>query len=222
MGHKKQRLLRYIIYPFIYIVVGLIVFLVVGVPAINALKNDFVFMASSGESVNHFVLNDEDIQIEPSETNDGTIEKEEWQEPQFGEKYGNITCDAIELKAPLYCGDTDEILEKGAGTSLASSFPGKGEKILIGAHDTTFFAPLADAKVGDEIKVNCTYGNYVYKISSIDIIMGADYDLSNEDEEEMLILYTCYPFGQTGGARNEKIIYTCDLVSGPTINWRQK
>ena len=51
--------------------------------------------------------------------------------------------------------------KKGAGSSVHASFPGQGETILVGGHDTTFFAPLEKLEENDEITVNTTYGDYI-------------------------------------------------------------
>ena len=81
----------------------------------------------------------------------------------------------LDYRLPLYYGDSDKLLLKGAGQSVSSEFPGRGGTTLVGGHDTTFFAPLANAQIGDSVILTCTYGKYEYNISDISIIQGADY-----------------------------------------------
>lgn len=127
--------------------------------------------------------------------------------PMQGEQYGEIRCEAAELSAPLYYGDTEEILEKGAGTYTGLELPGEGGQSLIGAHDTTYFAPLAKLKQNDELTVLTTYGNYLYRVESCEVKDVTEvYPAEAENEEETLILYTCYPFGDTSETRSERYV----------------
>ena len=144
-----------------------------------------------------------------------TISKDDWSEPAMGEQYAVLTCESIDLDVPVYYGDSDEILTKGAGQSAHSAFPGQGQTVLIGGHDTTFFAPLEKLNEGDEIILTATYGTYTYKVSKRSIIEGSEIDLKTK--EEKLILYTCYPFGEIMKDRSKKIIFECALVDGPSI-----
>jgi sortase A len=138
--------------------------------------------------------------------------------PMVGVQYGNLVCDAIDLSAPLYFGDSEAIFEKGAGQYVMSGIPGEGKPILIGGHDTSFFAPLEDIKKGDEITLNTFYGFYVYKVKEIKIEPVDQWSNKtlNEDQET-LILYTCYPFGGVFGARDDRYYVICDKIMGPTI-----
>lgn len=220
MNHKQQRVLRYIIIPLSFFVIAIILYLLIGRIAFNNLFADFSYAVVSGEykgdSQADVVPEDNDIVF--SETTEGTLEAEEWHEPKISKKYGEITCERIGLSAPLYYGDSDKLLLKGACQSASSEFPGRGGTTLVGGHDTTFFAPLANAQIGDSIILTCTYGTYEYNISNISIIQGADYQFEELDEgAERLVLYTCYPFGDTNSNRTEKILYTCEKISGPQV-----
>ncbi len=120
-------------------------------------------------------------------------------------RIGTVECDRIRLSAPLYEGDSSAILLKGAGHYPDSAIPGGGKVILISAHDSTFFAPLERIAIGDVIKVVMGDKDYYYGITYTRVAEKEDntaYDLS--EEKERLILYTCYPFGQFLGTRNER------------------
>ncbi len=120
-------------------------------------------------------------------------------------RIGIIECERVALSAPLYEGDSKEILLKGAGHYQGSGLPGQGKVILVSAHDTTFFAPLERIAVGDVIKVVMEDKDYYYGITYTRVADKDDssaYDLSQK--EEGLILYTCYPFGQLLGTRNDR------------------
>lgn len=217
-GRNEQRILRYILIPAALILVGLAVYFIIGVPVVNILSADVEYAVVQGKPGE---LSNTDIEDSFSDLSDGTIETGEWIVPVAGGQYGEINCETIGLKVPLYYGDTDDILLKGAGQSLLSECPGLGGTTIVGGHDTTFFAPLEKLTEGKEIVISTTYGTYTYSVDTIDIIEGADFSLADyekiNDKAEKLILYTCYPFGDILSERSQRIIYTCSMNSGPVI-----
>lgn len=75
--------------------------------------------------------------------------------PVWGEKYGTLSIDSINVKLGLYYGDSS-ILRKGVGQSV-SYFPGEGGSIICMAHDTGgFLKYLYTVNVGDKIKIKLT------------------------------------------------------------------
>ncbi len=139
--------------------------------------------------------------------------------PKYGEQYGSLTCEALNINAPVYFGDRDELLQKGAGSYIGSSIPGAGSTILLGAHDTTYFKGLEKAKKGDEFIFTTEYGIYRYTVTNTVIADEEQYNQAYElnSENEQLILYTCYPFGTLNGAKTERMFVYLDKVSGPDI-----
>ncbi len=218
MGHKEQRIFRYIWIPLSIAAIGLVLYFIAGRVFAGNIAAQISYVAVQGEP-----RNVSSNGIEFSEVSEGNVDEAEIIMPSAGEQYGEIRCDAFSEAVPLYYGDTDDVIGdgtgenpgKGAGQSLLSGLPGQGKTILVGAHDTTYFGQLKDVHAGDSIVLACTYGTFEYTVSKIDIIDGADYTVS--DDKEQLVLYTCYPFGEVGKDRTEKIVYICDKVSGPVI-----
>ena len=127
---------------------------------------------------------------------------------------GTITCDRIALSAPLYNNDSETDLLNGAGRYQGSGLPGEGKPILVSGHDTTFFAPLEQIKIGDIVKLTTDEAEYSYEVIATKVAEVTDtsaYDLTQEKEQ--LILYTCYPFGQLVGVRNDRYFVYCNLIS---------
>lgn len=150
---------------------------------------------------------------------DGTIRKSEVAVPATGSRYGTIICDDIGLKAPLYYGDTDKILSRGAGQYTGSGLPGEGRIILVGAHDVGYFEVLENAKKGQEINVRTSYGDFVYRITDLrveDVSYISTRDLQKADGEK-LVLYTCYPFGEVFDKSDRRYFVTAEKVSGPVL-----
>ena len=150
---------------------------------------------------------------------DGTIRKSEVAVPATGSRYGTIICDDIGLKAPLYYGDTDKILSRGAGQYTGSGLPGEGRFILVGAHDVGYFEVLENAEKGQKINVHTSYGDFMYQITDLrvaDVSYISVRDLEKTDNEK-LVLYTCYPFGEVFDRSDRRYFVTAEKISGPVL-----
>lgn len=151
----------------------------------------------------------------PKNPDGSSIKPGEADIPDLGSQYGTIHCDRIGLSVPLYYGDDDKVLQKGAGQYPLSGLPGEGRTILISGHDITFFAPLEDMIEGDLVRILTDYGSFDYEVTDIRITDDSDssaYDLDSDLEQ--LIIYTCYPFGRLIGENDGRIFYYCS----PAIN----
>ena len=158
----------------------------------------------------------DDEQKQPVE---GTLKKSEVVIPSAGSRYGTIICDAVNLKAPLYYGDSEKILSRGAGQYTGSGLPGVGRMILVGAHDVGYFEVLEKAEKGQKIKVHTSYGEFMYEISDITV---KDVSYINEKKlekkgNEQLVLYTCYPFGEVFEKSGKRYFVIADKISGPEL-----
>lgn len=148
-----------------------------------------------------------------------TIPSSKVQYPLSGTKYGviNINANNTLHDIPLYFGDSNSILRRGAGHYMGSHFPGEGSVILVSAHNNTYFNCLQFLKFGDKITVKTNYGIHEYAVSSTSIKNKNDSSAYNlEATEETLVLYTCYPFNALGLTPNRYYV-TAKLVSGPKI-----
>lgn len=128
--------------------------------------------------------------------------------PEEGRHYANIIIERLGMNVPLYYGDSNAILKKGAGQYTGSSLPGDGSQILVAAHNTNYFKALQNIENGDIIKVVTGYGEFHYQVIDIVIAKATDsstYNLSLEYEQ--LILYTCYPFTGPPGKTERFFVY---------------
>ncbi len=121
---------------------------------------------------------------------------------------------------PVYQGDNTSILSRGIGHLYGSSFPGEGGVCVLAAHvsgKAGYFGNLADTalyKTGTQIKIDTSYGVYVYEVLHTEILDYTDekyvrkysyehgeiinlYDnlIKEFDADELLAMYTCYPAG---------------------------
>ena len=140
--------------------------------------------------------------------------------PTVGDRYAAITISGTNVDAPVYYGDTNKILNQGAGTYMENSgagLPGEGKTILLAGHNNTFFNDLQHAEVGATVTITTHYGVYTYEVTETKILDYQDtsaYDFSRTDEN--LILYTCYPFDGAPGKKDRLFIYA-KRIAGPSL-----
>ena len=117
------------------------------------------------------------------------------QYPSYGANYGRLIIPNIEVELPIYYGDELEILANGIGHTAGTYFPGEGGSILYMGHNTSnMLRKLPELKNNDIIKIETTYGNYEYQIYDGKVIEDTDFDsVPIQREEEILMIYTCYP-----------------------------
>ena len=117
--------------------------------------------------------------------------------PSYGSKYGNVIIPKVNIKLPLYYGDTPEILSHGAGQYAASYFPGEsGTTIIAGHNDKGYFDKLLEIKKNDIITIETNYGNFNYVVYAAKIVNENDLAAFEvQSQKTALIIYTCYPLG---------------------------
>jgi sortase A len=212
---KKE--IRFIVVPLVFVLLLAGVLGTVGASAKNLLlTNVESAMILGAPEIDYLPDGMQSATTEIPQT--GILNAKEAKLPAVGAQYGQINCEEVNLAAPLYFGDDDAIFEKGAGQYVMSGIPGEGRPILIGGHDVTYFAPLEQIKVGDEVTVTTAYGMFVYRVieTKIESVEKWKNETLNGNQET-LILYTCYPFGNVFGAREDRFYVICDKQSGPVI-----
>ena len=129
--------------------------------------------------------------------------------PEYGTKYATIKIPKIDVDLPVYYGDTLEILKKGVGHSSGSYFPGEGGSFIYMGHNSrSVFRRFSELQIGNEIQVTTSYGEYNYKIYDMQLIKETEVDkLPIQNEKEILMVYTCYPFNNIGYATQRYVVY---------------
>jgi len=129
--------------------------------------------------------------------------------PTYGSKYATLKIPSIDLELPIYEGEDLELLKSGIGHSPASYFPGeKGTIVLMGHNYKTFLKKLPEVKNGDEIKIETSYGDFSYKVYDSKVVGEYETDAAPiQNEEEILIIYTCWPINNIGHASERYLVY---------------
>ena len=129
--------------------------------------------------------------------------------PSFGDKYATLIVHKIGINAPVYFGATDEILLKGVAHDSGSYFPGEGGAIIMCEHNyMNNFRRLGELKNGDIIEVKTSYGDFYYKLYKSQTVLETEPEkLPIQKDEEILMIYTCYPFDSKGHTVYRYVIY---------------
>ena len=137
--------------------------------------------------------------------------------PKYGDQYGTLRVDAAGIVSPIFVGDGETQLLYGAGQYYGSVFPGDIGNTVITGHTNSVFKTLGEAQLGDDIRLELTYGTYVYEISNIEIKSNTDQSILAPSEEQILTLYTYYPFDYIGNTPDRYVV-TAKLVEGKPLS----
>ncbi len=133
--------------------------------------------------------------------------------PDYGKSFGTLKIPSVKIEKTLYHGDTMDILRYGLGHFAGSYFPGEGGTILIAGHNTSgFLRTLPKVNIGDEVSIETVYGDYTYIIYDTKVMKASELEkMDFKDEEETLVLYTCYPL-TIGHPKTRYVVYARRLL----------
>ena len=131
--------------------------------------------------------------------------------PKWGKKYATLKIPSIDLKLPVYHGDSLKLLRYGVGHYAGSYFPGENGTVIFAAHNNVgYFNKLDKIKVGDIVTVEATYGTFNYKVDHFKVVKETDLSaFPITHDEEMLIMYTCWPINRSvvGRKKERYVVY---------------
>ena len=152
-------------------------------------------------------------------TDEQTVYSSQIVYPRAGDRYGKIVADSVGLDAPLYYGDSVEILRHGAGQYIGSVYPGEVGTTLIAGHNAEEFGKLISFKKKELICIKASYGDYHYQIYKVAVLDKEAEEINRllaQKETSKLILYTCYPIDSIG-LTDQRLFVFADLIHGPMI-----
>lgn len=129
--------------------------------------------------------------------------------PDYGTNYANLKIPSIDIDLPIYYGKTLDLLKNGIGHDNDSYFPGEGGSIVLMGHNySRFLGKLPKAQIGDQIQITTDYGEFNYTIYDTQIVKETETDkVPITDQEEILMIYTCWPINNIGYATERYVVY---------------
>jgi sortase A len=126
--------------------------------------------------------------------------------PVRGTPLAELTIPRIALSAVVLQGSDDETLRLGLGHIENTPLPGESGNVAIAGHRDSFFRPLRDVHVGDDILLDIPEGRVRYRVSSLRIVSPSEISVIGPTNGAMLTLVTCYPFWFIGQAPDRFVV----------------
>lgn len=132
--------------------------------------------------------------------------------PAYGDKYASLKIPNLNIELPIKFGDSKEILANSIGHTSTSFLPGEGGTILMSGHNSTsMLGNLKNIDKGNKITIETSYGIFTYEVEEIKIMKLEQYNEIKIENNEKLILYTCYPFSDVLYG-NERYVVISKLI----------
>lgn len=115
---------------------------------------------------------------------------------------GTISIPKININLPIYHGNSESELQKGAIHNLNSSLPIGGESThaVISAHTAlpgkVYFDNLSELEKGDSFSITILNKKITYEVTDINIVNPDEVDeyFEIEDSRDLVTLVTCFPY----------------------------
>jgi len=112
------------------------------------------------------------------------------------------------LDTELYVveGDGRKELRRGPGHLAGTAMPGENGNCVIAGHRDTHFRVLKDIKEGDDIILQTSTGQYLYRVKRTRIVSPENTSALAPTSDAELNLITCYPFYYVGSAPKRFVV----------------
>lgn len=149
----------------------------------------------------------------------GEVQADEGHIPviRYGTNWATLNVDGWERRdIPVYFGDENALLRKGAGMRFASRFCGQGGRTVLSAHVTSHFYEIETTPIGTLVTMDTIYGKYVYEVVDTLIFHYKNPAIlvPPADEPETLFMYTCYPRQNGHLFKTQRMALICRKVEG--------
>ena len=119
---------------------------------------------------------------------------------------GRIEIPRLLLSAVVVEGVDRVTLRRAVGHIPGTALPGEAGNVGLAGHRDTFFRPLKDLRIKDEIQFLTLKGNFNYQVDSLRVVEPDNVGVLASSGENVLTLVTCYPFYYVGPAPKRWIV----------------
>ena len=114
---------------------------------------------------------------------------------------GTINIPSIDCRLPIYHGNSEDMLTKGAVHLAGTAFPigGSSTRSVISAHTAfpgkIFFDRLSEVEIGETFSVTVLGDTFYYKVTEINIVLPDEVEyLQPVKDKDLITLVTCTPY----------------------------
>jgi sortase A len=123
-----------------------------------------------------------------------------------GDVIGEIQVPRLRLNAMVVQGDSPANLKRAVGHLTKSALPGEWGNVALAGHRDTFFRPLRDIRLGDEIRFKTRERSFEYRVESIEVVAPTDIRVLKSSTGHDLTLLTCFPIHYVGPAPKRLVV----------------
>jgi sortase A len=123
-----------------------------------------------------------------------------------GNVIGEIQVPRLGISAMVVQGDSAANLRRAVGHLSKSALPGEWGNVALAGHRDTFFRPLRDIRLGDEIRFQTPERSFKYRVESIEVVAPTDIRVLESATGHELTLLTCFPFHYVGPAPKRLVV----------------
>jgi sortase A len=120
----------------------------------------------------------------------------------------------LAVSAAVLEGDDDRTPKVAVGHLLDTALPWEDGNMALAGHRDTFFRPLEQLRVGDDVHVATRHGEFEYRVRRLAVVDPENVWVLNPSQHVDLTLITCYPFRYVGPAPKRYIVQAERLASG--------
>ncbi len=118
-----------------------------------------------------------------------------------------LQLDRLRIRAPVFEGADDLVLNRGLGWIRGTAKPGEAGNTGIAGHRDGFFRGLKDVESGDLIDLLTPEKKMAYRVNQTEIVNPEDVHVLRPRGGFSLTLVTCYPFYFIGSAPQRFIVH---------------
>jgi len=126
--------------------------------------------------------------------------------PATGDLIGRIEIPRLLLSAVVVEGIDTTTLKRAVGHIPGTALPGQPGNVGVAGHRDTFFLPLQDLRIKDEVQFSTLKGNFKYEVESLRVVAPDNIGVLAPSGENVLTMVTCYPFDYVGSAPKRWIV----------------
>jgi sortase A len=119
---------------------------------------------------------------------------------------GRIEIPRLRLSAMVMEGIDTTTLRRAVGHIPGTALPGQSGNVALSGHRDTFFRPLKDLRIKDEIRFSTLSGDFDYEVESLTVVGANDVGVLAASHENVLTMVTCYPFFYVGAAPKRFVV----------------
>jgi len=139
-----------------------------------------------------------------------------------GSLIGRIEIPRLQLSVVVIEGVDKISLRRAVGHIPGTAMPGAAGNVGLAGHRDTFFRPLKDVKIKDEIQIATPRGIFQYEVVSLKVVQPEDVGVLAPSDQNVLTLVTCYPFYYVGAAPQRWIVRARQVSGVPLASSSMK